>query len=219
MNFDPFANSLLTFIEATVNKMLKGLQTCVPAIVKQVVDRGTVIATPAVQQIGPNWENVPWADIKLPVHTPCGAGVLISCPVAVGDTGWIVAGDLDPSLFFKNLEPAKQNTLQRHKYQFGFFMPDKINGANISADDDGALVIAAGGTKISIKSGKITVESTDELNITGKTVNINGSSNVIINGTDWQEHKHTVPSNIAVQVNTGTGTGATTATAQTGGVD
>ena len=229
LNFNPFTNTLQGFIVAMVKKYIHELQTCIPAIVSKVVDRSTVIVTPAVQRLNAEWQAVEWADIKLPVHTPCGAGILLSCPLAVGDTGWIVAGDLNPSLFFQNLQPAVQKTLQRHEYQFGFFMPDKINNYNISSDDEGALVITDtnGGTKISLKTGSITINSSDALNITAENVTITGDTNVsistgsggsvTIDGTDWKTHNHTVPSEIPVLV--GGNTGATTATATTGGVN
>lgn len=220
LNFDPFAKGIVPFVEAMIKKALQQFQTCIPAIVQKVIDRNTVVATPAVQQVDSQWVNVPWAAITLPVHTPCGGGVSLTCPVAVGDTGWIIAGDLDPSLFFKDTtQPARQNTLDRHEYQFGFFMPSNINGVQISDDDAGALVIttADGGTKIAIKDGKINITSSAELNINAETVNITGSTQVVINGTDWASHTHTVPADIPVVV--GGNSGATTATAQTGGVD
>ena len=220
--FDPFSNDLPTFIDASIRRALYDLHTCIPAIVKKVIGRNYVVVSPAVQQIDSEWKSVEWADVKLPVHTPSGSNVLFSVPLAVGDTGWIIAGDLDPSLFFKDTsKPARQNVLSRHNYQFGFFIPDIIRGISLSADDDGGIFIGTedGSTKVLIKDGEISIVGKSELKIRAENVSIDGSSKVIINGTDWKTHTHTVPSNIKVQVNTGTGTGATTETTKTGGVD
>lgn len=223
LNFDPFINSLQGYIVALVNKQLHNLQTCIPAIVSKVIDRNTVVVTPAVQQINSKWETVEWADIKLPVHNPFGAGIVVSMPVAVGDTGWIIAGDLDPSLFINTIadgaKPARQNILNRHAYQFGFFIPDKISGANISAADDGALVVQTsdGDTKISIKDGTITIASKSALNINAETITITGGQNVTINNTDWATHTHSVGS-LSVPVTSAEGS-PSTITGSTGGVE
>lgn len=223
LNFDPFINSLQGYIVALVNKQLHNLQTCIPAIVSKVIDRNTVVVTPAVQQINSKWETVEWADIKLPVHNPFGAGIVVSMPVAVGDTGWIIAGDLDPSLFINTIadgaKPARQNILNRHAYQFGFFIPDKISGANISAADDGALVVQTsdGDTKISIKDGTITISSKSALNINAETITITGGQNVTINNTDWATHTHSVGS-LSVPVTSAEGS-PSTITGSTGGVE
>ena len=143
--------------------------------------------------------------------------------MAVGDTGWIIAGDLDPSLFINTIadgaKPARQNVLNRHAYQFGFFIPDKISGANISAADDGALVVQTsdGDTKISIKDGTITITSKSALNINAETITITGGQNVKINNTDWATHTHSVGS-LSVPVTSAEGS-PSTITGSTGGVE
>ncbi len=214
INFNPYIGDINGVIIATVKKYIQQFQTAIPAIVKKVVSRDTVIVTPAVQQIDSKWQSVPWADITLPIYTPCGNGLFASFPLATGDTGWIIAGDLDPSLFFKDKsKPQRQNFMNRHEYQYGFFVPDAINGYNISSDDDGALVIASktGNTKVvisnnglKIKSDSVIIETTD-------------NASVSIDGVNWKNHSHTVPSGIALQA--GSYTGATTATATTSGVN
>lgn len=230
--FNPYDTNLAGIITAAIQKYLAEFQTCIPAIVKKVPSRNTVIVTPAVAQTDINWKVVPWANIELPVHTPSGGGIIMSYPVAVGDTGWIIAGDLDPSRFMDTIGATPttqpQNSFLRHQYHYGYFVPDKIKGYTISEDDAGAVVIqtADGKTKFSLKDGTITLLSADKisieadttLNINSNNVTINASDKVIINGTDWQTHKHTVPTGIAVQVNPTSGTGATTATMDTTGV-
>lgn len=193
-NYDPFSNNLPSFIDASIKKAMKNLQTCIPAIVKQVISRSQVMVTPAVLQVDSEWNSVQWADITLPVLTPCGGGVFMSYPVAVGDTGWILAGDVDPSLFFKSLKQEEPNTLQRHNYQFGVFIPDKINNYNVSEDDSNSLVISTldGNTKISLSGSGITITSNSTLNINAQNVNITSSNNanVVIDGINFKNHVH-----------------------------
>lgn len=224
-NYNPNMNDLYSFIEAYIRKALMEVQTSIPAVIRKVVDRNTVIVEPAIEQLNPDWERVQWAQIKLPVLYSAGGGFAISMPLSVGDTGWIVAGDLDDENFLREPSVVKQNTFERHKYQFGFFVPNGFNKYEFSSDDEGALVVQTknGDTKITIKEDTITIASKSELNINAETVKINGSSKVLINDTDWKTHNHTVPSGIALSATEsstpGVYTGSTTATAKTGGVN
>lgn len=214
VSYNPYVGSLDGIISAVVKKNLLRLQTCIPAIVKEVKGRDKVVVSPAVQQIDSKWQSVPWADITLPVCTPSGNGLFVSFPLAVGDTGWIIAGDLDPSLFFKDKSrPQRQNLMNRHEYQFGYFVPDTINGYSVSADNDGALVIGSkdGSTEVvisnnglKIKSDSIIIETTDGASIT-------------IDGTDWKTHTHSVGT-LSVPTTAAEGS-PSTITGDTGGVN
>lgn len=219
LNFNPFAQDIQTYINMVVKKSIKELQTCIPAIVKEVQGRDKVIVSPAVQQTSAEWETLRWADILLPVYTPTGGKGIFSLPVSAGDTGWIIAGDLDPSLFFQDpSKPARQNVFDRHNYQYGFFLPCKMKDFGIDSADDGGIVIKNGDTKIVIKENEIDIVSNNELKINAKSVSITSEgNNITIDGTNFKNHNHTVPSGIAVNV--GGETGATTATATTGGVN
>lgn len=218
--FNPFTTDLRGFVLAAVEKYISQIQTCIPAIIKKVEGRDTVIVTPAVQQLDANWDAVNWADIRLPVYTPAGGKFLLSAPLTAGDTGYIIAGDLDPALFqAAPTSPAPQKRLDRHNYQFGYFIPAKIDKLNLSAPD-GSFVISSEDekTQIVLEQDKISIKTSSELRIEAETVIIEGSSNVTINGTDWATHNHTVPAGIAVQVSP-SGTGATTGTIDTLGVN
>lgn len=220
--YDPYSDrNLQAYINAAIKKALQKIQTCIPAIVKEVVSRDTVIATPAVQQTDSEWRSVPWASIKLPVQTPTGGNIALSCPLAVGDTGWIIAGDLDPSLYLQDLsKPAQQNTFERHKYQFGFFVPDKIKGFTVGEEDDGALFIGTsdGSTKITLRDGEISIVSKSELKIKAENVKINADGNVSINDTDWKTHTHGVGT-LTTTATVGSATTPGVLSGSTGGVD
>ena len=221
VSYNPYIGNLDGIISAVVKKNILRLQTCIPAIVKEVKGRDRVVVSPAVQQIDSKWQSVPWADISLPVCTPSGNGLFVSFPLAVGDTGWIIAGDLDPSLFFKDkTRPQRQNLMNRHEYQFGYFVPDTINGYSVSSDNDGALVIGSkdGSTEVvisnnglKIKSDSIIIETTDNASVT-------------IDGVNWKNHTHTAkwsPQTLTLAVNTQTNTATNTEeiSKTTGGVN
>lgn len=212
-------DSLIPYINAVVRKAIKEMQTCIPAIVKEVISREQVLVTPAVQQTTANLETLSWASVVLPVYTPQGGDGIFSMPVSAGDTGWIIAGDLDPSLFFKDpSSPARQNAFDRHNYQYGFFLPCKMKNFGIDSGDNGGIVIKNGDTKIVIKNNEIDIVSSNTLKINANSVSITSSgNNITIDGTNFKNHNHTVPSGIAVNV--GGETGATTATATTSGVN
>lgn len=194
--YNPYNADYTGIIVEAIKKYLQNVQTCIPAIVKEVKSRERVVVSPAVQQVNSDWQSVPWANLTLPVYTPAGnAGkAVMSFPVAVGDVGWIIAGDLDPTLYFKDTsKPARQNMFDRHKYQHGFFIPAKINSLGISAADDGGIVIKNNNTKIVIKDGEIEINSSNTLKINGSSVNITSSNNnITIDGTNWKDHQHDV---------------------------
>ena len=215
VNFNPYINSIEGLIIAAIKKYLQNVQTCIPAIVKEVVSRDRVVVTPAVQQVNSKWESVDWADIKLPVHSPCGGGVILSVPLSAGDTGWIIAGDLDPSLFLNNMnQPQRQNTFNRHEYQFGFFVPDAIGNYTISSDDDGCWVIQSkdgsskvviGNDTLKIKSDSVIIETTDGASVT-------------IDGKDWMTHTHS-GSSLTTTATIGSSSTVGTISGNTGGVN
>lgn len=219
--FNPGNSSIPGFIREALRSFSQSFQTCIPAIIKEVKSRDLVVATPAVLQTGSNWESVPWADITLTVLTPFGGNMFLSFPCAAGDTGWIVGADLDTSLFKKSkTSPQRQNTFERHQYRFGFFIPDAINGYTISSDDEGSVVLSSmdGKSKLVINEQSVKIVSgKSEISAGDSEISINNPGNVIINGINWNEHTHQVPSGIAVTVTPSTGTGQTTATAETGG--
>ena len=220
VNINPFANDLYGMVGQMIKKALYSFQTCIPAIVKEVGEnRGYVVATPAVQQSDVQQESVPWADIKLPVYTPFSNSVLISCPLAGGDTGWIVAGDLDPSLFLADTsKAAKQGVFTRHEYQFGFFIPCKLGEYSVESDESDAFIVKYGDTKITINGDEMTISSSKPLKINAKSVSITSEGNDIeIDGVNFKNHTHTATQADMQRVITGQVT--ITGDLTTGGVD
>lgn len=224
VGYNPFGNTLPAYINEAIKKAIKEMQTCIPAIVKEVKGRNQVIVSPAIQQTSPAWNTLSWADIVLPVYAPQGGNGIISVPVSAGDTGWIIAGDLDPSLYFQNpSRPAAQNVFDRHNYQYGFFMPCKLGDFDISSDDDGGIVIKNGDTKIVVKGNEIDIVSNNELKINAKSVSITSEgNNITIDGTNWKQHTHTatwLPQTLTLAVSGSSATNAAQIDKTTGGVN
>lgn len=220
VGYNPFAqNNIGIYIQDAIRKAIKEMQTCIPAIVKEVKSREQVIVSPAIQQTSANWETLSWADVVLPVYTPQGGKGLLSFPLSAGDTGWIIAGDLDPSLFMQNpSKPARQNVFDRHNYQYGFFLPCKMKNFGIDQEDDGGIVIKNGDTKIVIKENEIEIKSNNTLKINANSVNITSEgNNITIDGTNFKNHQHSVGT-LQVPV-TGAEGSPSTITGSTGGVN
>lgn len=217
--WNPYNTDVGSVINSAIQKSLQRVQTCIPAIIKEVKDRNHVVVSPAVQQINSDWQSVPWANITLPVYTPAGAGTFLSFSLDAGDTGWIIAGDLDPSLFFQDSSrPARQNVFDRHKYQYGFFLPCNMETINVSSEDNGGFIIKSGDTKIVVKHNEIDIVSNNKLKINAKSVNITSSGNNIeIDGVNFKNHTHSVGS-LEVPVTSAEGS-PSTITGNTGGVN
>ena len=227
--FNPFAdNSLEGFIRELVKREVKMSQFCIPGRVVQVIDREWVMVKPAINQYNAKWESVEWGEIKLPVHAYGSNGMFMSFHPAIGSTGWIIAGDLDPTLFFRKKDnPQNQNTLDRHKYQFGFFLPDFISSyaKSVPEEYDNYFVISGSGTTgdnviVAInKYGEVTINAKTDLKISGENITINSkdNTNVIIDGVNFKEHTHKVGS---LQVPTTSAEGTpSTITGNTGAVN
>ena len=191
--YRPFLPNQNALIETMLNDFAAQFQTCIPAIVKKVISRDTVEVSPAVLQSDSENKPIEWASVTTTVLTPFSSGIFLSMPLAVGDTGWLVAADMDTSLFKKNKKPAQQNVWSRHLYQYGFFVPDAINGYTVSEDDAGAVVLSTldGKTKITLKDKEINVVSDDKLKINAKSITIDSSNNnVVIDGVNFKNHTH-----------------------------
>src|SRR5690606_7698783 len=83
-----------------------------------------------------------------------GGDFVLSFPVSPGDFGWIEASDRDISLFMQQQAESGPNTIRKHSFSDGRFIPDKIRDYTISGDDDGAVVLQSlsGSCKVSLRS-------------------------------------------------------------------
>lgn len=220
--YRPYLPNDRALIQVLLDDFAKSFQSCIPAVITEVISRGQVRVSPTIQMSDSDGKPIKWADITTTILVPFGGSVFLSMPNKVGDTGWLVGADMDTALFKKEKKPAQQQSFVLHQYQYGFFVPDMINGYSVSNEDGDAVVLSTldGKTKISLKEKEINIVSDDMLKINAKSITIDSSNNnVVIDGINFKNHTHTVPSAIAVQVNPTTGEGATTMPATTSGVD
>lgn len=110
----------------------------------------------------------------IPALQLCGGDFVLSFPIKAGDIGWLCAADRNISIFKQTLKMFAPATYEKHKYKDGFFIPNYINGFNVSSDDADAVVLTSldGNTKISINKGQI--------NITADTVNLGGTGGAYV---------------------------------------
>ena len=166
------------FNELFRNKFM-GLECCIPAIVISY-DRPSHIATvqPAVNLVLANGKTTERPKISMSVMRMSSGGFLLDMPIAAGDTGWIVASDRDSTVVKQNSKKAPPLSLDMHKYEHGFFVPDKWGTIAIDSEDDGCMVLSSpnGETKIRISNGNIDL-------ISSGTIGIKSNLNIIGNAT------------------------------------
>lgn len=183
------------------NHLLKLIESAIPCVVQSYdFATNTVTVLPAIKVATTVGEYMQRGVIKVTAWKMHGGGFQIHYPISAGDTGWLIAADTDTSLFRQEKSICDPNTYQKHKYQFGYFLPDKINGFNISQDDKDRLVLQndAGTEKISIGTNDTKILSSN-LSINASQINITGETsitgNVSINGnmhsTNYDAHTHT----------------------------
>lgn len=165
------------------NHLLKLIEHSIPCVVQSYdLASNTVTVMPAVKLALTTGEYMQRSVIKVTAWKLHGGGFQIHYPIKAGDTGWLIAADTDTSLFKQEKSVSDPNTYQKHKYQFGYYLPDKINGFNISNDDKDRLVLQndAGTEKISIGQVDIKIKS---LNVIVDTLSMNATNDVDVAGT------------------------------------
>lgn len=209
-NFKP-ANkgSLSGIIQEVLKNFSLSLENCIPAIVESY-DRttNTVTVQPAINNILTDGNSCPRDVLRLPVYSYSGGGIYMSFPLKKSDTGWIIAGDRDISIFKQALKVSNPNTYRTHQFSFGFFIPDKIKGYTIASSDNDAYVLSTldGKTKITLKENAISIISGSNLTINSPNINITGNithtgnlttsgtitgkTDVIASSISGKEHKH-----------------------------
>lgn len=120
-------------------------ESCLPAIVKDY-NRNTHLALvqPLVNMVSSKGEQMPRADIIVPVRRVMYGEFMIDFPLNIGDTGWVIAGDRDSenALIANSSDVTSESnpneggqrpaTRLLHKYRFGFFIPDRWGTINLA---------------------------------------------------------------------------------------
>lgn len=181
-NYNPAnKNSLSGVIEEVLKNFGLQLENCMPAIVKSYDRANNIVSVqPAINIITTENESFSRDIIKLPVFSFGGGGIVIQSPLVEGNTGWIIAGDRDISLFKQSLSVSNPNTFRTHKLSFGFFIPDKVKGISVSDSDCMVIQTLDGSTAITLKDGEIKIKTSGNLTAEANNATITASGNVSI---------------------------------------
>lgn len=127
---------------------------------------------------------------SLPVLALGGGGFLMSFNLQPGNLGWVIANDRDISNFLNTYSESTPNTVRKHSFSDGVFIPDVMTGYTIVDEDannavlqslDGTVKISLGTDKIKIQAPMIELDATSNITLTAPEIELNGD--VIINDT------------------------------------
>ena len=203
-------DSPLGIITEVLADFARSFECCIPAIIVSY-DRAKheAIVQPAVNMILANGQQVKRAQVAATVWRFMCGGYLIDLPIVAGDTGWLVASDRESTSVKQFGTTAPPQTYETHKYQNGFFIPDKFGELTtpIAGEDAGNMVfqtadgtekisIGASSTKITSKALTIDCEVTT---FTGKVI----ATEVQAGTKLLKEHTHGTgsPTNATTAVN------------------
>lgn len=158
--------------------LMQLIEQSIPAVVESYdASTNQITVRPAVNVALTTGEFLRRDVIKVTAWVFGAGGFFIHPPYKKGDTGWIIASDNDTSLFKQHKAVADPNTHLKHRYSFGYFIPDVINGFTLSSDDSGRFVIQndSGTEKISIGASDTKIFSTN-LSIQATNVSIQGKT-------------------------------------------
>lgn len=168
-----------------LGKFLQNVDDCLPATVMSY-DREANVATvrPIVAVLTTEGTTVPRAAVaSVPVLALGGGNFVVNFPLKAGDLGWIKASDRDISLFKQGLAEARPNTVRKHSFEDGFFIPDVYRQYTLKDEDkENNMVIQSldGLIRVSLWPDRVKVSAGDE---TWLEVNENG----VITGTAPQK--------------------------------
>lgn len=172
--------SPVLMMQRILEKWQLKIECSIPAIVQSYdADANLVEVIPAVNmvlatldQFGKN-EVAQRAAVVVPVYRPQGGGFFSYHPLNAGDTGRLIASDVNTDNFNQTKNVSNPNTYLTHQYAYGLFIPDGINNDLLSDDDKEKYVLSNsdGSVKLTMENGQFV--------ITGNFV-ING--NLSVNG-------------------------------------
>lgn len=117
---------------------------------------------------------------SVPVLNIGGGNAVLSFNILPGDLGWIKANDRDISLFLQSMVDAPPNTLRKHSFNDGLFIPDQFKKWTLNAEDDSFAVLQTldGTQRISIQDTQIKITSNALITLDAPLVDITGGLNV-----------------------------------------
>lgn len=137
----------------------------------EVYDREKHIAIvqPMVKRVGAQGHTVDPPKVVCTVRRLSACGYLIDIPINVGDTGWVIAADVDTEEAKKSKEVELPPSMLKNQFRYGFFIPDafgerplndddKENNRLVISTDDGRQRISMGQSDIRIVGSRLIVD-------------------------------------------------------------
>lgn len=160
--------SLLGMARAILDKFLQSVDDMLPARVisyDRATNRATVV--PLVKVLTTDDRQVSRAQIaSVPVMQFGAGGVVLSLDLKPGDLGWIKANDRDISIVMQSYAENAPNTLRKHDFSDGVFIPDVMHGIVTVGEDatnavlqtlDGTVRVAIWPDRVKLSAGALSV--------------------------------------------------------------
>lgn len=166
-----------------LGKFLAGVDDMTPAVVLEYDrDLNRASVQPLIRILKTDGTLVTRGPIaSIPVMNMGGGNIVFSFPIKLGDFGWIKACDRDISLLMQQSngtdgpEEVPPNTLRKHSFSDGIFIPDQFKKWTLDFDDDAVVLQTLDSlTRISLKSDLIKISSSNTINLTAPNVSVNG---------------------------------------------
>lgn len=136
-----------------LDKFLQNVDDCLPAkVVGYDRKANTATVQPLVAVLSTEGKSLPRAQVaSVPVLAIGGGNFVVNFPLKPGDLGWIKASDRDIALFMQGLREAKPNTVRKHSFSDGVFIPDVYRQYTVDGEDfDANMVIQSLDGKIRV---------------------------------------------------------------------
>jgi hypothetical protein len=154
-------NTLAGILQFAFGKFLNNVDGMLPAkVVAYDRTKNRVQVQLLIALVATDGTNISRAQIaSLPVLVLGGGGFLINFNLNPGDLGWVIANDRDISAFLQSYSESAPNTVRKHSFSDGLFIPDVMTNYTIASEDSSNMVIqnSDGSVKISLGSEKIKI--------------------------------------------------------------
>lgn len=206
--------SVLGMFKQLLGKFLQSVDDMLPAIVLSY-DRVTNVAEvqPVIKMLTTEGTLVSRAPLSsVPVLQIGGGGFMLNFPLKAGDLGYIKANDRDITRFIQSMKETGPNTLRKHSFEDGVFIPSIVRGYTINSEDadnivlqklDGSVRVALWSDRVKVTAPHVVIVGGTDVNITAPTINMSASSQINLT---------TPQTNITGALASGTGVGGGDAT-------
>lgn len=140
-------------LRGIMDKFAQNMDDCLPAkVISYDRKANTATVQPIVAVLTTDDQVLSRATVaSVPVLAIGGGNFVINFPLKGGDLGWIKASDRDISLFKQGLSEARPNTVRKHSFEDGLFIPDAFRQQEIDGEDfDDNMVIQSYDGKIRV---------------------------------------------------------------------